>query len=314
MDKIFRSILADGDAMEIDVPNIKQDYQISFCGRITKMGLIALGHGFTQPWTSAYVEVDNKSIRVYTFKQDRELLADVAHGLTVQDFISINIRVKCDATADILLTTISGEFQQNIVWNGGFGPVKAILRDGELSDCNLQFYGEAFHKPIWGFGDSYFDHWPLLLNNKGKSNWLVDGGSGRGSLGAMASLEKALKYNIPKCIFWCMGMNDADSSDGINENWKSVAEKLIHICNQYQIELILTTVPNVPARCHTYKNEYVRKSGYRYVDLEQALEADKDPKWYPGLQEADEVHPTVMGAKVIAARVLADIPELLKID
>jgi len=314
MDKIKQQWLTDGDTMEINVPNIKRDYQISFYGKIIKTGVITVGHGFTAPWTSAFVEIDDENVRVFAFYAKKELLAELSHGLTIRDFISVTIRVKSDATATLILTSVTGSFEHTIVWNGGFGPVKAIMSDGELRDCSLQFYGEAFDKPNWGFGDSYFDIWPQFLSKFGANNWLLDGGSGRGSVAALASLVKALRYRVPKCIFWCMGMNDADTKDRINESWKEAAEKLIGICNQYQIELILTTVPNVPERCHGFKNDYVRKSGYRYVDLSEAVGAEETTEWYEGLLGQDRVHPTDMGAKVIAMRVLAEVPELLKME
>ena len=189
--------------------------------------------------------------------------------------------------------------------------MKVIMSDGELRNCSLGFYGEAFYKPVWGFGDSYFDIWPQFLNKFGANNWLIDGGSGRGALTAFTSLEKALRYNTPKYIFWCMGMNDADAINGINENWKEAVEKLIGICRKYQIELILTTVPNVPERCHVFKNDYVRKCGCRYVDLSEAVGAEETSGWYAGLLGEDRVHPTDIGAKVIAMRVFAEVPELV---
>ena len=40
---------------------------------------------------------------------------------------------------------------------------------------------------------------------------------------------------------------------------------------------------------------------------------DKGSSWYEGMKEPDPgIHPSVLGAKVLAAQILADCPELTK--
>jgi len=69
----------------------------------------------------------------------------------------------------------------------------------------------------------------------------------------------------------------------------------------------------VPARNKEAINSCVRTSDYRYIDIAKAVGADGTGAWYTGyLNPGDQVHPTELGAKAIAARVLVDVPEVMQ--
>ena len=90
---------------------------------------------------------------------------------------------------------------------------------------------------------------------------------------------------------------------------------LIEICKTYNITPILSTIPSVPTEIHTQLNNWVRNSGYRYIDFSSAVKTDGDYYWKGwGTENAllsdDEVHPTEQGAKVLAEQVLNDFPEI----
>ena len=108
-----------------------------------------------------------------------------------------------------------------------------------------------------------------------------------------------------------MGMNNADT-DTVNESWLNVYNSLIEICSQNEIELILSTVPNIPNRSHICKNDIVRNSGYRYIDICKAVGAEDSNNWFSGLLGGDKVHPSSQkGSAVIANYVLNTLPEIL---
>lgn len=116
---------------------------------------------------------------------------------------------------------------------------------------------------------------------------------------------------IPKIIYWAMGMNDADTAESVNTNWKNSLEELEGICYKYNVELILSTIPNIPTGNHTFKNEIVKSSGYKYVDINKAVGADISTDWYSGLIGGDKVHPQRgTGDYVIAMAVINTIPGL----
>ena len=53
----------------------------------------------------------------------------------------------------------------------------------------------------------------------------------------------------------------------------------------------------------------IKASGYRYVDAALAMSPNSSYPWYDGYND-DGVHPTVLGAKVLASRVMLDFPEI----
>ena len=154
--------------------------------------------------------------------------------------------------------------------------------DGNIVNATLTYFSNAYNKPIWAFGDSYFEYWCKFAYNDGYKNWLVDSVSGRDSLGAIDSLEKALGFGTPSTILWCMGMNDADNGK-INSNWLKAFNQLVDICNSNKIDLVLQTIPNVPSRDNTFKNNYIRNSGYEYIDIADLVSPQGNSVWYDGL-------------------------------
>ena len=153
--------------------------------------------------------------------------------------------------------------------------------------------------------------WPQIANTIGADNWLLDGYCGRTSEQGYSSLIKCLQYGKPKIILWCLGMNDGDSSSAISTDWKKVADSLISLCEERGITLIFSTIPNVPNINHKYKNDYIKESGYRYVDVCEAVGADSGTSWYTGLLGSDNIHPSYKGRQVIAYRVISDVPEIM---
>jgi lysophospholipase L1-like esterase len=171
---------------------------------------------------------------------------------------------------------------------------------------------------IWLYGDSYFSNtgvirWTGYLVSNGYTNYLLNAYPGRNSLTALAALRKDLSFNkVPRKIVWCLGMNDADTNSSPNANWLSALNSVIAICDEYNIELILATcpIPTASDYDNTYKNEYVRNLGYRYIDFAMAVSADGSNAWYDGMND-DGVHPTAQGALCLFNTAVAHVPELL---
>ena len=66
-------------------------------------------------------------------------------------------------------------------------------------------------------------------------------------------------------------------------------------------------------RSHEKKNDWIRSSGYRYVDFAKAVGANSETgMWRDGLRESDTgLHPSALGAKVLFAQLLSDFPEIM---
>lgn len=310
------SSLTTGSLVIDNVPNVKFNQTISLTARLGEIGKITLSHGKVL-YAIGIVEIDDTNIYTYSaLSHDPTLLETIPHGLTFNSFIQCIIRQNADATATIIIRTLGGEFKKdNISFLGCRDDVMLEAENSNLTDIKLSYTCSDFSKDIWSFGDSYFDAIPAKLKELGYNNSLFDAYSGRNSVQAMQSLKKMIGIiGIPKIIYWAMGMNDADTEESVNTNWKNSLEELEAICSKYNVELILSTIPNVPKINHTFKNEIVKSSGYKYVDINKAVGADISTNWYNGLIGGDKVHPKIgTGDYVIAMAVINTIPELRNI-
>lgn len=306
-------VLEERQSLKIDITNIKQDHVINFRTRIKDIEKVIISNGKDKPYSSSFVEIDAHSITSYFYASKVEQQESYKHHLEVRDYLNVIIKVLDDLTAIAMITSVSGSFSCGITWKGCAGRIMVECGESSLTDCRLSFYCPDYDKEIWGFGDSYFGHWPQIINSWGYTNWMVDGYSGRNSVCALESLERCFDFGTPCKVIWALGMNDEDSSDRINQEWLETVKKVEMHCREKNIELILFTIPNVPERKHCYKNDYIRKCGCRYVDIDHATGADLNAEWYEGLLSSDKVHPTTVGAYDIAMRIAMDIPELMSV-
>jgi hypothetical protein len=140
---------------------------------------------------------------------------------------------------------------------------------------------------------------------------MLNGYPGRASEEALEQLKEDIAMGgSTKRIIWCMGMNDPDNN-GINPKWLSCVEELKEICENRRFELILSTIPNVPEVDNSYKNAYVKESGYRYIDFASSVGASNGTTWYDNMLHEDMVHPLDQGAIALYTQAITDVPELL---
>ena len=131
-------------------------------------------------------------------------------------------------------------------------------------------------------------------------------------------LKTHLKYATPKYLVWAMGMNDRDTGESYNANWKTALDEVIGICSQKGIELVLCTIPNAVKEgyVNTYKNRYIRSlakdSGYTLIDFADAVQLSfEGSQWKDGLLSDDDLHPNEKGGQVLSIRAITDFPQLL---
>lgn len=301
--------------LTIEASNSKKNNVIGFEANFSTMGSVRIAHGTSYDANrSASIVVD--ATNIYLYDKSTNLRATYPHGLTMDKFITVSIVVGQIRTAKIILTTANGRFIQDTdFWGGCREDVTAQAISGTFTNARLTWYVPDYNHDLWAFGDSYFDFWVAdVIQNLGYHNFMSDGFGGRGSTGAFISLKLALEKAIPKKILWCLGMNDPDTADAINAEWKNTVDNLINLCDEKGIELILCTIPITPVTEHKYKNAYVKASGKRYVDVCHAVGADISPEWYEGMRtntETDKIHPTnPLGTRTIADYMLENVPEL----
>ena len=313
---IKEAMLVDGEQIKVEQNSIKKNKTLSFYADIDTFSGIRIGHG-EGTYGASYIEIDEAEIRIYNKNTDAELQVTFNHELELSDFISIFMKVDEESLITIQLITNAGSYKtEPYLWNGYNGSPFAKSLGSIFRNCELVFDSADYQKTIFAFGDSYVgltveDRWPYYIKEYGYDNWLLNGFPGQNSLSSKAMFDSILQKNTPEIVFWGLGMNDGDS-DSVNQNWLSVYNYVKEYCNANNIELILATIPNTPSINNAYKNDIVRSSGYRYVDFNKAVGADKDVNWYSGMLHTDNVHPTILGAKQLANRALLDFPELAR--
>lgn len=302
-----------GGNISIEASNSKQNNTIGFfCNIGSDFGSVRVSHGLVSTHgRSASIIVD--STNVYLYSDVNTLVGTYPHSLTISDFLQISIVVWNNYKCEVMVSSKGGYFIKNdLDWNGCTESVKAESISGTLTNAKLTWHVSDYNHKTWCFGDSYFDYWiPKMKSQLGIYNYMVDSYSGRASQKALASFKLAIKKATPQNVLWCMGMNDPDTDTAISTTWKTSYDELAQICDEKGIDLILVTIPNTPDRNHTFKNDFIKSSGKRYVDIARTLGAETYPSgWYDGLIGLDNVHPSDMGTRVITNAMVIGCPEL----
>ena len=276
-------------------------------------GEVRLGLSRNSSTAGYFVRVTdtNLSICKYTGTDTFTTLKTEAHGLTLSDLITVVFKTGSWAMKAEMMTG-SGAFTMEYESDGVreiYGrPFMEAVGDTTLTSVQIRAASPKLRKAVWFIGDSYVSYynkrWPVQLNGVfGESNYLVDGLAGGTSEDMLPELLLLLALGTPKFLVWCLGMNDNVW------NWRYYEKQIEMICRQKGITLILQTIPQpVGGSSKSGINNQVKDSGYRYIDAYSAV-CDSNGGWYEGMCD-DDVHPTILGAKAIAARVLADLPEI----
>lgn len=143
-------------------------------------------------------------------------------------------------------------------------------------------------------------------------NLMIDGFPGEASNGSLIEFKTAIGCGNPRFAVWCSGMNDySDVGTTPNPAWQANTEEFIQLCLANNITPVLATIPTTPNKNNEGKNEFVKSSGYRYIDFAKAVGAGASGVWYAGMLSSDNVHPTETGARALFMQALADFPEIM---
>ncbi len=313
--------LTDGRAIVLEQTNtLMKNKHLTFSCDLDSLGsgIIRMGHGKTA-YGSMYIEITSTQLKVFSYYTELSQVATYNHGLTVSGYVNVNIDVGL-GTASIRLTTPSGTYQvKNCRWDGGRnGEIFSEVSGITVSDVKMRWFSDDYSQPIWLFGDSYFNlsstsRWTSYLFADGYEDFLLAGYPGMGTTVALSEFKQALTHGTPEYVVWCMGMNDQDGAGTVSTSWLNATQEFLSICEEKGITPILSTIPTVPTRNNQPKNEWVRNSGYRYIDFEHAVVKDVSTgEWYPDMLYSDGVHPADRGAAALYSQVLVDFPEIMR--
>jgi hypothetical protein len=323
VDKLLIPTVMGGNVFELDVNHIHKNKQINFFCEISgTFRDLRVGHG-RNLYNSNYLKITPTEYIVYLYTNSETEVTRGNHGLTITDFISISITCNADKQASIMMITNGGTFDvSNVEWVGDNGRPFVNWYSAEtplpsLTNGILEFNSGDYLKPIYAFGDSYLNTWdsaryPYYVKARKIDTWLIDGYPGCNSDSAIASFRNVVQKGAPKYLLWLLGMNDPDIDGDLNTSWKSCVDEVVAYCISHNIEPILATIPCTPTMRNDRKNLYVTNSGHRYIDFAKAVGGESvGSGWYSGFLSADNVHPTVDGAKALANRLFLDFPEIL---
>ncbi|MEO9893024.1 hypothetical protein [Aurantibacter sp.] len=301
--------LTEGEEYQLIDSAIKQNFRISFNGVIEKFDSLIIGKGSGRYLTSNLLLT--KDSIIFNKVTNVETRKGYKHNLKLQNNITINI----DRTVDSSSLTVINE-KDTLKFNSDFvGMNNPFVRSsGSVIHVDtFSFNSPEYSSDIFVFGDSYVNigstkRWPYYIYNA-NYNFLCDGLPGGKSVDSYSFFNAAISIHKPKYVVWCLGMNDKSDVHTEDKDWKKYAERVMEVCEQNNISLILSTIPSVPSRNHKEKNKFVRESGYRFIDFDKAV-SDGKGNWNKDLLASDEVHPTALGAKTLAEQFIIDFPEI----
>ena len=308
------------DYIKLQKNHIINDKVLTFTFNVDELKdgeIIGMGHGETA-YGGSGIEITKDRFSSYNYAAGRRTpLVNEEHGIDISG--KVTVRIKTDLrTAVVTIETADDRYvSTNFQWFGRNGEIFARSIGVELKNAKLEWACLSYQNDIWFFGDSYFDttttyRWPYYMVEDGYTDVFFNGHPGRNTQDALEDFKKALEFSIPKYVVWCMGMNNGDSENGVNANYKKATEEMLAICEEYEITPILCTIPNTPTAINVHKNEWVKSSGYRYVDFAKAVNAEeKGSSWDEGMLGGDKVHPAPLGAEAHYQQLKKDIADIL---
>ena len=312
----WKGNLASGDTINLTGSNVRFNVVWAFDAKVSTMGEVSVGinkNGTLYP----LCKVDGTNV-YYRGAVSGDLSSE-AHGLTISDNIHIRIVSTFQVNRLASITVGSGDSEYTVSgtsYGKDMDGVPYVHSEGAvLTSCGFSWIPQDINKPIWVFGDSWvsmFDtRWVYYMQQAGfNKSWMLNGYAGETTQTGLAALKNLLALRKPSYLVWMYGMNDTDSSSEVSTTWKSAYDEVVQICEDYDIELILYTVPTTPTMINTFKNAIVRNSGKRYIDCVTAMGADESGNWIAGYQSGDGNHTTSAGAKALFWRILVDFPEI----
>ena len=314
------SLAANTNLIAVENVDNKKNDVLSATAFFSTFSSLTVAHGFQLDY-GAWCVVDGENISTY-YGENATQDSQMAHGLTISDFLTVIIKHKEGQNAEITIMTNGGQFttpSDVSHWYSSIGDVR-VFGAQAMTGVEVSYGLSDSRHDVWLFVDSYgsagsSSRVPRQIQNLGYDSFLACGHGGANSAHIYPQFEKLIALAQPKVCVWMIGMNNPDSSSAINASWKSYAEQFVAACEARGIIPVFTTIPNVPNYRHTFKNAWIKASGYRYVDWAKAVGAESaGSSWYTGMLSSDNVHPTELGAKALAMRTVLDVPELAMVE
>ena len=300
---------------------IKKNHGITARAKFSTFNNIIVGKGYNS-YRGKWIVIDGTNITPYSYENAATAGTPIPHGLTISDFVQVAMFVPNDGKCRISINSLGGTFTTEIEYLYEWNYAPFIIGNQAMTDVKLSYSCADLRSPLWLFGDSYMgiavNRVGGQLKNLGYFSYCICAIAGGRAVhtevpGKSLSndMMRMLAITKPNFIIWALGMNGGDT---MNIGYLST---LISLCEDKGIELILYMPPSVPTIDHSDLNEAIAGTNIRYIDGNAAVGANSEGEWYGhGTEDdylsPDGVHPSVLGAKALALRFLADAPELMQ--
>ena len=298
---------------------LKKGTFVSYYGKFSTFSGLLLGKGYTA-YRGDWVEITAQNVVFHHYESNTDnVMQTDAHGLTLSDYIMVTLYMDNDLKLWCSVNSKTGTFTTYIqtgiysdvlhIYHEAFAGDSFATPTAAMTDVELSVSSGETRNPIWCIGDSYFgvNSERVIGQLKNLGFWdgiLFDGLAGLNSQNGYDELTKLLAFGKPKILIWYLGMNDSDPA------YFQYMNQVKAYCEENNITLILNKVPTVPTVDNETKDGYVVASECRYINSYLAVGANSSGEWYTGYLSSDNVHPTALGAKALAMRMLVDVPEL----
>lgn len=197
----------------------------------------------------------------------------------------------------------------NIFVSSKYDPQAKVLLIGDsYSDGESLIYTDS----STGYGQK--NKFACLLQSAiGDKSFVIAGKGGDGVfLSSIPYLKKEVKLFCPEYCILQYGANHSNL-----DIYKTNMEEFTKWLESLDIKPILVTTPpvnGIPIESITQMNDWVKNSGYRYVDQCKAVSVDgAGLVWKDGYVYSDSVHPTALGHRAIYEAFVKELPELFAV-
>lgn len=286
------------------------------------------------------INTTNKTIKVYSsnwetytsLKKETTFDFDISNGnlycLKITKDTIYNIKIELfNANTPNEVTTVNiytdkedtSVIGTNIARVWGCGRVDVTT--GSIILVNMSMYVNSKKYPkLFIIGDSYVENYSRpynysyarILYDILDGDVAISGAGGNTSSAILRRLINELPYIHPRYIIVNTGVNDRNiTSDLYIQNMNNIINNILSL----NITPILVTCPRVMdtdnIETMTTINNFVRTSGYKYIDLAYALSTGDGITQDSSKFNTDKIHPNNKGADAIINWISANFPELL---
>ena len=229
---------------------------------------------------------------------------NIAHGLTWKDVRRVIVESINLAQTKVTLITNGGMFEHTFDRPKGYG-------NNGVWTASTGTIVQQIAKPndIWIIGDSYMSYDDSRIGGAlyamGAKSPTILSIPGAATPTMATELTNMISfYNVaPRVLVICTGMND--TSDTYTQGFAAIKA----LSEKYGFEIVVTRLAVSPDRIanNTAVNAYVDSLSLETVRFDLAVGANDAGVWFDGCLNADNVHPSENGAKLLAAAILAKV-------